>query len=65
MVCYDFSIVLLAHRMALIVVLLSRFFLAVVISLAEDLMHIWAPCVKWCLGVVISGFACVFKLLAS
>ena len=65
MVCDYFSLVLLAHRVALIVVLLSRFFLAIVISLAEDLMHIWAPCVKWCLGVVVSGFACVFRLLAS
>ena len=47
MVCDDVSIVLLAHRMALIVVVFSRFFLAVVIAVAEDLMHIWTLCVKW------------------
>ena len=65
MVCDDVSIVLLAHRMALIVVVLSRFFLAVVIAVAEDLMHIWAPCVKWRLRVVVNGFAFVFRLFAS
>ena len=65
MVCDDVSIVLLAHRMALIVVVFSRFFLAVVIAVAEDLMHIWALCVRWRLRVVVNGFAFVFRLFAS
>ena len=65
MVCDDFAIVLLAHRMALIVVVFSRFFLAVVIAVAEDLMHIWTPCVKWRFRVVVNGLAFVFRLFAS
>ena len=66
MVCDDVSIVLLAHCMALmVVVVFSRFFLAVVIAVAEDLMHIWTPCVKWRFRVVVNGFAFVFRLFAS
>ena len=60
MVCDDVSIVLLAHRMALIVVVFSS-----VIAVAEDLMHIWTPCVKWRFRVVANGFAFVFRLFAS